>query len=284
MSIDALAKRLQVLISEGVLNASELTEAMRARLWDLFALGVLEDVKARGKAGRRVVANNGEALRRWVERNYPSGLTGHPASLSPRAAGVANFRDSKRGGRLEADLVFLRGFGSVTIRNSRQVLPLGEMTAQYGVVGQFITDADPWRFSGTVLVVENGEVFLHAHEVLPPADVVVHASGRISERLVNWFALQDNLEVIHAGDYDAVGLADYLRLKHRMPGRVRLFIPPDLDVRVEKFGNREILEKSVGLLMAVRNLADEAARQVLESLDRHARALEQEYLLIPMGS
>jgi len=133
------------------------------------------------------------------------------------------------------------------------------------------------------VIVENFEVFLHVDELLPALDAALYAAGRLSRRTIEWLTTLDDAQILHMGDYDPVGLDEYLRLRQALGPRVTLHIPTDLDDfedRVRRYGRPDLLQTSADLLATVRRRADPAVNQVLEILDRHGKALEQEALLI----
>ena len=87
MAVDALAEKLLLLVSEGSIAASRLTERDRTRLQSLLETGVLAMEK--GGAGKKMVVHNRDALDAFVRRSYPSGLQGSSSTLSPRSRAVA---------------------------------------------------------------------------------------------------------------------------------------------------------------------------------------------------
>ena len=281
MPIDTVAERLIRLLDVGFLAASEFSDRSRQKMRYLFDAGFLEEEACGG--GFRVCLRDRVGVERWIRSVYPSGLHGSGQDLPPRAGGVANFRNSKRGGGIGASLVFLRGFFEIILRRGDLVMDVVSLTAAHEVVGCCVRDSDPWSFSGRVLIVENGEVFLHAEDMLPLANMAIFASGCLSDRVIRWLASMSGVSVIHAGDYDPIGLWDYLRLKQAMPGRVELYVPSDLEKRIVKFGNRKILEDSEDRMIAVRRCADEAVLSVLSIIDRHGLGLEQESLLLDVS-
>ena len=86
-------------------------------------------------------------------------------------------------------------------------------------------------------------------------------------------------KVIHYGDYDPAGLGDYLRIRSAREDATELFIPPDLNALVKKYGSETLLEKSAHLIPRLHETDDETVKKVLEVLLRNNRALEQEALL-----
>jgi hypothetical protein len=280
MAIDSLASRLESLLRDGSIEASWLRPRMRRQLETLFHVGALGEVKV--GAGRRVIVRDRAALQAWIESQYPSGLGGIEGTFSPRAEAVANYRDSKRGRPLEACLVHMRGFGDAALSRGTQRLPLAQMTREFDVVGVAIKPQQHWSFSGMLVVVENLEVFLRIEQLPIQVDAALWAAGRLNERIIDWFGSQPDLRVLHIGDYDPVGLDDYLRLRRALQDRVVLYVPGDLEVRVARFGNKNLLHDSSAVLERLRREADESAARVIEILDRYGLGLEQEGLLVPV--
>ena len=282
MPVDALATRLAVLLQDGSVAGSALSRSMRRSLQALFDFGVLREERA--GAGRRVVLEDRAALLDWVTSQYPSGLDGAGDALPERAAAVATFRDSKGGKALAGRAVFMRGFESAKLTRVEEVLPLADLTRQFGLAGVLVEQAPTWTLEGTLALVENFEVFLHAETVVPGADAALWTAGRVDGKLLDWLAAMPAVEVVHAGDYDPVGLDEYLRVVAALPGRTRLFVPDDFELRLVRFGNRDLLARSAAVLERVRRNRQEEVRAVLAVMDRHGLGLEQEALLVPVSA
>lgn len=279
MALDRLASRLQELLRVGSLPASRLTAAMRARLQTLLHIKALEFVKSTG-GGQRVVLNDPAALLAWIASQYPSGLDGTDEDLPPRAESVANFRDSKSGRPLEVSLVYMRGFRDSVLRRGEVVMPLAELTRAYGLAGVLVDLSEPWTMEGVLGIIENLEVFLNVERAIPGLDAVIWAAGRLHTRVIDWLKGQEHLSVIHAGDYDPVGLDEYSRVKAALGDRAELHIPVDLRERCARYGQTELIVRSLAVYKRIRREGDDRVQQVLASLDRRGRALEQEGLVI----
>ncbi|QDG52117.1 hypothetical protein FIV42_15605 [Persicimonas caeni] len=287
MSVDALADRLARLLDEGSCPASALSRAMRRRLQPLFNLGVL--VERRAGAGFRVQLTSPEALLRWIAREYPYGLDGTDKELPSRARGMANFADSKRGRGVDASLLQLRGFGDAVLRHADGDMPVAELTRRFGVASLVLEEPFEWAFSGRLTIVENLEFFLSVEHLITDVEVALWSRGRTSSRVLNWLASPPMAQatVIHAGDYDPVGLDEYLKLADALSlvgesTRVELFVPDDFVERLQRFGRAELLSDSAEVLERVRSQADDAVRGVLAEIDRIGKGLEQEGLLISL--
>lgn len=278
MTSDPFAARLAELLESGSIPASKLSRTAIRTLGPLFRTGVLREERA-GRGVRIVVADDA-ALRAWITRKFPSGLTPDLSTLSPRAASLARYANSKRGESLDAEPVLLRGFRGATLTCGSDVLPLADLTSRFDVASVLLRDDRPWRTSGTIAVVENLEAFLHVERIAPLVGVALFAAGRLSGRAITWLAAQDGADVLHMGDYDPVGLDEYLRLRAALGDRVRLFVPDGFEILVRRFGCAALLADSRALLDGVRVRADREVARVLEVLDRHGCGLEQEALMI----
>lgn len=276
--LDALAARLLELQDAGSIVRSSLSNRMRERLQMLFHYDMLRDVKEGG--GWRVVLRDREALENWIRNEYPSGLTGSDADLTHRTLAVANYRDSKRNSYLRERPMHMRGFGDATLTRNGTTLPIAELTRTADVVGITINQDAPWRITGSLALVENVEVFMQVERILPTIDAALLNAGRIDQRALDWLASQPDVRVMHVGDYDPVGLSEYLRVRAAIGDRAQLHIPTDLEERVIQYGQRLLLEKSSDLYQDIRRSVDPSVARVVAILDRHGRALEHEALLI----
>jgi hypothetical protein len=279
MAVDALAGKIALLSAQGCLASSSLSARNRARLRSLFETGVLEEV--RSGAGRRVVVKNHAALDTFVQRLYPSGLEGITGQLAPRSRAVAELRDSKKARvSIGPTMILLRGFGSCTLRAGEAVLPVAYWTELAGVASLRLDDRQ-WGYAGVLAVVENLEVFWNFERLETGAQLALYAQGRLSGRILKWFASSAMAEarILHCGDYDPVGLDEYLRLKAACPKRSKLFLPHDLEDLFARYGKRELLGDNTAVLARLRKVEDNEVRRVVQLMDRYGVGLEQEVLL-----
>ncbi|OQW91982.1 MAG: hypothetical protein BWK78_03020 [Thiotrichaceae bacterium IS1] len=287
MSVDSLAKQLSKLMATGALPLSILGQRNLKSLQPLIDAKVLEIVRSGG--GQQIRILRPVALQEFVQARYPSGLPGiKDETLAPRARAVANRRDAKRARRTDAEPVMVRGFGEAKLFCKEEtVLPIVELTQLAGVTAFLLTDEPPvWEFSGMIVTVENLECFLHIEHIIPEVELAIYAAGRLSERVLRWLGSPEisNCQVWHFGDYDPVGLDEYLRLNRIRPNYTELYIPPDLEMRIKRFGKRQLLEDNIAILSKLRREEDSAVRFVVELLDRYGMGLEQESLLIELIS
>lgn len=280
MAVDALAKKLSLLLTVGNLASSRLTERDYSRLRSLFDTGALE--VARSGAGKRVVVKNRDSLDAFVLRNYPSGLEGREQSTTPRSKAVAELRDSKKTRETGPFTVLLRGVDNCELRSGSKILPIAELTELAGIAALHLGGRE-WEYTGVLAVVENLEVFWNFEKLRTGAQMALYAQGRLSGRILAWLGSQAMAEarIIHCGDYDPVGLDEYLRLKGACPERVELFLPDNLEVLLSRYGKRELLQGSNGAVLArLRKTDDEQVHKLVTMLDRYGVGLEQEVLLL----
>lgn len=121
---------------------------------------------------------------------------------------------------------------------------------------------------------------MHVERVIPAADAALWSSGRIDQWLLRWLAGMQSVRVIHVGDFDPVGLDEYLRVRAFLGCRATLFVPENLAKMLARYGQSELLSKSVAVLERVRQDPDEAIETVVAVLDSFGKGLEQEALIL----
>lgn len=277
---DAFASILIRLCEEGSIPASRLSERSRSRLLSLFDSGVLSEEKS--GAGRRVVVKSKAHLLGYVETEYPSGLEADPASFSTRADGIMAFRDSKRISTPVQEPVLLRAFEGVCLRSGSIVLPAADLTSRFGLAAFLLDDTPSFGSDGPVATVENAELFNRFEKLQTGIGLAIYTAGRISGRMLGWLASEgmSRCAITHYGDWDPVGLDEYLRIRKACPGRTSLFVPDDFEILLQRFGKRELLAGSNSVLLPrLASSDDEIVRRLVELMRRHNAGLEQEVLL-----
>ena len=273
----ALLDRLRALERDGSLPGSRLSPSMRRELRSLFDARILEE--RRSGAGRRVVVANEEGFRRWAEERLPNGLD-PDLDGPPRSAAIAAFRDAKVARRTDAEPVLLRVFTEQAVVGIDGVaLSARELTQRAGCVSFLLSEGRHVTLCGRVGVVENLEAFVYAEQLGAQLDAAMYAAGRISSRMLEWMSTQETTFWVHLGDYDPVGLSEYLRVAEACPDRASLWIPPDLEQLVARYSKGRLMEASPRVWAKVRQSEDADVRRVVSFLDHHARGLEHEILL-----
>jgi len=245
--------------------------------------------KRRQGAGERLVILDPEGFRTWLLSRFPA--LGGDAAASPRAANIAQARDSKRGSRgLSHFPVLARAHGDLPA-----LADLARATRAWGGAALLLeVTPDETVLGGPalppgirVMTLENPETFYRSQTLQDHADVFLlcGTGGRLREAFIQWLAAQETLAILHFGDFDPVGLQEFARLQARMPGRVSLHLPDDLEARFKRFSNRALLEAPANraILAALPRGLSPAMDRVLELIAIHG-PLEQEAFLIQRGA
>lgn len=275
----SLAKLLQTLLSEGTVPLSQISPGLKRSLEGQFAAGILQ--VERSGAGSRVVVKNREVLAAFADQIFPTGLDLPGTDGLSRSEAVSYYRDAKMAVTALAEPVLLRAFNEATFTRDSAVFPAGKLTKEYGVASFLLQDAPFWGYSGSIAIVENMDSFLCFEKMKVPADIAIYAGGKISGKILDWLASAEmnKCELLHCGDYDPVGVAEYLRLKETCGDRAKLFIPENLEELFKKFGKRKLLVNSEAILRRLRLTKDPEALRIIALMNTYNAGLEQEILL-----
>jgi|MTBAKSStandDraft_1061840.scaffolds.fasta_scaffold22172_2 hypothetical protein len=280
--LDSFAKHLEVLLCGKRVPVSKVSIRDRKKLQSLLEAGVIEE--KRYGAGRSLELCDHDALQVYALKEYPLGLDDQAAwNANPRSRAVAQLRDSKKAVITDAEVLQLRaGSHTDVLIREDEVLPLVEWCQAAGVAAIRLDDQYQWKGSGTISVVENLEVFLHFEKLGVETDLIYYAAGRLSERVLGWLSSpgMQACQIVHFGDYDPVGIDEYLRLKRACPNRVKMYVPDDLESLMSRYGKAGLLEDSKSLLMRLRKEKDETVSKIILLMDRYNCGLEQEILLL----
>ena len=278
--VDPFAEILRKLLLNGHIPSSRVRGRNRERLKSLFASGILREESKAG--GSRIVIESAEHFRKFIAGCYPSGLAPEHTALPPRASGVAALRDSKRSTKRDCEPVLLRGLGDVVLSSDKNHLPVAELTRTFGMAS-FINDGNSgFQYKGTIATVENLELFLHFEDIQPEEKLAVYTGGRSSRLLLEWLSSpgMSNCRIVHYGDWDPVGLDEYLRIKDACPERTSLFVPDNLEELFRRYSNRGLIDGSIAIHGRLRRSADPSVKYVVSLMDRFNAGLEQEVLLL----
>ena len=175
-------------------------------------------------AGRGIVlcitCNN--AFESFVMARLPQGLDVDVAAIADRAAAVVMLADAKAIRYGVGQGVFVRATKpGIVIRSADGgvSIPVSELTTKAGGSGIQLAPDKAWSFVGDIAVVENADAFWRHDDVLSDADLAILGSGNMSARLLKWLASpeMEQCHIIHWGDYDPVGVYQYLRLADACP-------------------------------------------------------------------
>lgn len=282
ISVDTFSGILSVLSEHGTIPVSRIGRPSLDRLRPLIESGVIEKRK-RGAGGVYEVLNKNE-LAVFCEKEYPSGLYGEKIKegVTGKAFAVAARRDAHRGATSSHNPVFIRGFGNAQlVSRDGENLPVASLTEMTSVAA---INADgkacKWEIAGRVALVENIEVFFRAEEFIDGLDFVLWNAGRANNKTIEWLTVQPRgLVLIHCGDYDPVGLGEYLKLKDACSHlQVSLYVPENLDA-LFVYGKKKRLKDQTSYVKGLLSSKDPSVQFVLALCHKYNKGLDQEALL-----
>jgi len=280
------------LLRGGALPLSRCSPGALRELRTPLAAGLLREDR-RG-AGKVLQVLDPEGFRAWLVARFPA-ILGAAAGAGPRSSNLALNRNTKQGVQgLDACFVHARAHRvpeTLAGPDREAMASLVDCTARWGGATLLLdlpaggAPATGRRLPEgmTVMTLENRETFHHSEALQAHADIFLLAEtgGRMRKAYVQWLAAQPGLRIRHFGDFDPVGLQEFVRMRAAMPGRVELYLPEDLEDRIQVFHNRGLLdsEASRSVLAGLARGLDPALDRVLELVAIHG-PLEQEAFLI----
>lgn len=287
---------LRELLEHGAIEWSRVPGQARKELDRFIRFGFLNKEKV--GAGYRLRVAKKDLFETFVRNEYPGALPGKELDFveltSPRARGVALHRNSKHVRGTLGEPVFIRGgVGALFVGQDRGV-DLKDVEV-FGGHGFILRDVDRWKVTGPrnrVGLIENLDPFLALDieamvEVLD-LDAVIFLHGVMSGRVLQWLASpgMSHNSYLHFGDYDPVGLLEYLRLREAVSeNRAQLYLPADLPGFFDRHKGAVLLKKERNVL-ALRKLAAKEGtlppevQRVVTEIRRTNKCVEQEALLV----
>lgn len=275
---DAFARMLRRLMEEGNAPRSQFSARSLKDLQSLFDAGALS--QARSGGGLVIAVKDPDTLATFYRKRYPS--DGKVIDGPPRARSVGMLRNAKRVGRTNMEPVLVRAFNPVVCARNGVQCDLHAATNQTGAACLILESGRFWSLTATIAIVENLECFLHFGRMSVAVDVALYASGRLSDLALQWLGSPElsQCRFIHCGDYDPVGLDEFLRLKATVGDRARLHVPAKLRDLMATYGRYELLRDSQPVLRRLRGVNDPDVVRVVRMLDETGCGLEQEVLLL----
>lgn len=283
--LDAFAGLLADLRDKGSIPSSRARGRTLDRLGPLLDAGVLTEIRV--GAGKAITLSDIDTLDKFIARHYPGGLFWdgrNSDDLDRRTLALTHYRDSKAMGGLDFEIVEFRLFGDRPLQIGTHVLqhtslPLGGLGALV-LHDNRHADFPPASFVGRVATVENPTVFISYPWTSEGIDLVILTYGRMSRRLVSWLSGENMREasITHFGDYDPVGLSEFLRLQEHLGERANLFIPDNLDDLFRCYCKRELLTQSSNMLPKLDKSRHPSVIHVLALMRKHSGGLEHEAL------
>jgi hypothetical protein len=281
MTREAQSKtKLLALLADGALPASACSRAFLDFIAPLLDGGVL--AWQRSGVGRRLAVCDGKALNNFCGLRFPNADL--PDGVGSRAAAVGLFRDSKATANSESEIISVRVWREDALCKGGERVGAKAATIAHGMFSFPLTRECPYELRGQCALVENPAMFAAFEQLHLKVGAVVYGHGRISNRTIDWLAqtTDGTFSLLHLPDYDPVGLSEFQRLRSRLGERVVLHLPPDLEMRFDRFSKRKLLAKrnSQVMLAKLRKSDSPEIRRVVELIDRYNAGLEQEALII----
>lgn len=277
---DAFARLLRRIIKDGTIPRSQVSRSSLKRLQSLLDADVIQKVRRGG--GFVLELREPESLISFYRGTYPS--LDLPEGISPRARSVGTFRSAKRVACTDREPRLMRAIRPLGCSRDGVKCDILAGTLQTGAVCLVIEKNRFWSMSGAIAVVENLECFLYFERMDVEADAALYTAGRLSDLTLQWLGSLElsGCRFIHCGDYDPVGLDEYLRLKEVVGDRVRMHVPENLSRLISTLGRPELIRNpsSSSLLSRLRASDDADIKRIVKIMDETGRGLEQEALLI----
>jgi len=197
--------KLCALLADGSLPASDCGQAFLKLVAPLLAGNVLAWERSGG--GRRLVANDADALKQFWRQHFPNADL--PVNAGSRVSGVGRFRNTKVFANDESEIVSLRVWRDDALCENGKPVGAAITTATNGVFSFLLSKRHSCELRGRCALVENPAVFTAFEQLDLDVGAVVYGHGRISGRLIDWLdrTMDSSSQLIHLPDYDPVGLS-----------------------------------------------------------------------------
>lgn len=277
------ALRAALLKFDGVeaLAASSFTQAQRQQL----------DAFVRQTKALQSVRKGAGVLYQVRDRTI---LVSHLAELAPqlgepvdedvpnRARNIAAARGSKTASHQHDGYYLLLKSPDPQLywQNSVQAsqLALGTATQTFGAAVLHIHPEDSWANDGELWLVENQALFDRLEWLPATAGVsVAYYAGQLNRTLLQWLSTRQRAaRIVHFPDYDGVGLANYTRLHAAVGDACQLWLMPDWQAKLQRFGSNSLWQATYREFAATYAAIPPAAQHLAAQMKLHGLALEQE--------
>lgn len=282
----ALITAITRLLETKRLPASALTQAQQHSLQTLQNRMGAVQIK---KQGRGVVycIKSETILRQLLQELSPNTKTQQPDNLPERARNIGHSRNSKSAKHTHQNsYLLLKSVGQVYWHNANSTeLPLADICAQTGAALLQLNHVNSkyWATKQAFWLVENQALFDQT-DWLPEYNIsLAYYQGQLKNQLIDWLSLKPRASHIYFfPDYDGVGIHNYLRLKNKLGTNISLWLMPNWQAKLTKYGNNNLWQKTQKDFFACTQkykklIAEDAQLQaLLKSMQTQALALEQE--------
>ena len=142
-----------------------------------------------------------------------------------------------------------------------------------------------FQISGSVVIVENLDVFMAIEHIIPGMDVAIYSGGILDSRVIGWLNNCNQISsVLHAGDYDATGLKEFMRYERELKHSVNFYVHDSITIDdFKRYGRAELVGKgrNLSLMDGIRKheTKDEGFNRSIRFILDSGNGLEQEFLL-----
>lgn len=193
-------------VAQSILNSKSLQSLLGAK--------VIEKIKS-GR-GYNYIINKQDHFEVFMTERFPAG----DIEVLTEMDNQRKYRDTKATSVEKERVIFLRGNGSIIIND--EAVDLSYYTLHFGMFSAVFKSLKAQK----ICFVENLQPFLHAEKLLGDEYVYIHFYGRFPKNDI--LSQIECIEYLHFGDYDFVGLHEYLRAK-AVFNNAKIFIPENFE-------------------------------------------------------
>jgi len=223
-----------------------------------------------------------ENFQNYVLKRFPGGLYVTPNS---RLGGVLLRGNSKLGGNAGHGIITCRVFSGTSTHHLS--FDAKKITEDLGVLSAAIHTENGvgFQISGSVVIVENLDVFMAIEHIIPGMDVAIYSGGILDSRVIGWLNNCNQISsVLHAGDYDATGLKEFMRYERELKHSVNFYVHDSITIDdFKRYGRAELVGKgrNLSLMDGIRKheTEDEGFNRSIRFILDSGNGLEQEFLL-----
>jgi hypothetical protein len=223
-----------------------------------------------------------ENFQNYVFKRFPGGLYVTPNS---RLGGVLLRGNSKLGGNAGHGIITCRVFSGTSTHHLS--FDAKKITEDLGVLSAAIHTENGvgFQISGSVVIVENLDVFMAIEHIIPGMDVAIYSGGILDSRIIGWLNNCNQISsVLHAGDYDATGLKEFMRYERELKHSVNFYVHDSITIDdFKRYGRAELVGKgrNLSLMDGIRKheTEDEGFNRSIRFILDSGNGLEQEFLL-----
>lgn len=252
-------------MNDGVVTQASVPKSVSRT--DIFQSLESSGVIKKEKAGRgfRYEIKDEIAYKNFYYKQFPAG----DIEVTNEIESQLKYRNTKAEATEKDTIVFMRGSVDIEV-NGQLITDLEYRTSQFGLHSSLLMSLKAKK----ICYVENLICFLNAEKLISSEYLFIHFYGRLPKE--SKLQRIECSEFLHWGDYDFVGLNEYLRAKSSF-ANTSTYIPEDFDTLFELYSTPR-KEKDT-IYSNVMECIEEEVVKVREKIRNSGRILEQQVLL-----